>query len=707
MNFTLDSAAVAPTSRRSPHKVTQLGRERTDDYFWLKDPNWQKVMSAPETLAADIRAHLEIENTYHAAVTAPLAPLSDVIFEEMKGRMEPEEASVPTPHGAYAYYHRFRKGDQHGLYGRKNFDAKTRQTVGDETVMLDSDAVAAEVEGDFFDLGAVEHSSNHKWLAYTVDRNGSETYEIFLRDIMGGKTVSTGITTCAGGVQWAADSETLFWVERDENQRPYAVFSKDAHDRAATPRLIYNETDPGFFVSIGESESGRYLEISAHNHITSEVHRIRADLSEGILHCVSHREDNREYSLHETGDNLYVLTNTGGATDFQIMKTKDATPSSSTWETFIEHRSGTLILGAEAYSNHLVWLVRENALPIIHIMDLKSGERHEIALDEDAYGLGLIGGYEFDTPWLRFTYSSPTTPRQIFDYHMETRERVLLKTQSVPSGHTPEDYKCERIEIAVRDGELVPVTLLYRTDTPPSANTPVMLYGYGSYGITIPAAFRTGVLSIVDRGFVFAIAHIRGSMAKGYQWYLDGKLAKKQNTFNDFIDVGRGLAAMNYTARGKIVAHGGSAGGLLVGAAVNQDPSLFGGIIGAVPFVDVLNTMSDAELPLTPPEWPEWGNPLESAEDYDRLLAYSPYDNIVDADYPPMLITGGLTDPRVTYWEPTKWAAKLRDHQTGSAPILLKMNMDAGHAGVSGRYDSLKETAHEYAFAVSVVKATP
>ena len=701
MPYSLNTSITPPKTERRPKTLTQLGRSRTDDYFWLKDPDWQKVMSAPETLDKDIRAHLEAENSYHANVTAPLSSLSETIFEEMKGRMEPEDASVPSPDGKFAYYHRYRKGDQHGVYGRKAFDAKARQTRGEETIMLDADAVAAEVEGDFFSLGAVEHSRDHKWLAYTVDRNGSETYEIFLRDIENGKTRSTAITTCAGGVQWAADSKSLFWVERDENQRPYAVYAKNVHDAEAAPRLVYKETDPGFFVSVGESESGRYIEISAHNHITSEVHRLRADAPQSGTVCVSPREDSREYSLHETGDDVYILTNTGGATDFQIMKAKDAAPEADKWESFIPHTAGSLILGAETYANHLVWLVRENALPIIRIMDLRCGEQHEIAFDEEAYGLGLVGGYEFETPWLRFTYSSPTTPRQIFDYHMDSRERVLLKTQSVPSGHEPSDYVCERLSIQARDGEAVPVTLLYRADAKPSADTPVMLYGYGSYGITIPAAFRTGVLSIVDRGFVFAIAHIRGSMAKGYQWYLDGKLAKKQNTFNDFVDVGRGLVDKGYTSRGKIVAHGGSAGGLLVGAAVNQDPALFGGVIGAVPFVDVLNTMSDAELPLTPPEWPEWGNPLESEADYDRLLAYSPYDNIVDADYPPMLITGGLTDPRVTYWEPAKWAAKLREHQKGSAPILLKMNMDAGHAGVSGRYDSLKETAHEYAFAIS------
>lgn len=702
MTISLDTSVLAPQPSRKPHNITQLGRQRVDYYSWLKDPNWQNVMTAPETLDAKIKTHLDAENDYHAKVTAPLKPLSDTIFEEMKARLEPEEASVPSPDGSYAYYHRYRKGDQHGLYGRKDFDPKTRQTVGPETILIDADAVAAQEKGEYFNLAAMQHSRDHNWIAYTTDRNGSESYEIFLHNISTSESKSTGIKTCAGGVQWAADNATLFWVERDENQRPYAVFAKNIHDTAAQPRLVYKESDPGFFVSIGESESGAYIEITANNHVTSEVHRLDASAPDMPPICVAARQPNLEYSLHESGEYAYVLTNAGGATDFQIMRTKDAAPQAENWEPFIKHTAGSLILGAETYANHLVWLVRENALPIIRIMDLKRGKQHEIAFDEQAYGLGLVGGYEFETPWLRFTYSSPTTPRQVFDYNMDTRERVLLKTQSVPSGHKPEDYICERIEITARDGETVPLTLLYRADSPPSPQSPLLLYGYGSYGITIPAGFRTSILSLVDRGFVYAIAHIRGSMAKGYQWYLDGKLAKKQNTFNDFVDAGHALITKGYTSKGKIIAHGGSAGGLLVGVAVNQAPEIFGGVIGAVPFVDVLNTMSDADLPLTPPEWPEWGNPLESETDYERLLAYSPYDNITQRAYPPMLITGGLTDPRVTYWEPAKWAAKLREHQSGPAPILLKMNMEAGHGGASGRYDSLKDAAHEYAFAVSV-----
>ena len=698
----LDLSTSAPQAEKRPHKTEQLGRTRIDNYAWLKDENWQTVMQKPETLNADIRDYLQAENDYTKAAFKPLESLKSTIFEELKGRLESEDSSVPSPDGPYTYYHRFRKGDQHGLYARKECDPSTRNPIGEEIVLLDADAVAKDGP-DYFDLGATAHSANHEWFAYSVDRKGSENYEIFLAEAGSANAKSTGITKSAGGVEWARDNRTLFWVERDENQRPYAVFAKDLMAKNAKARLVYKESDPGFFVSISESSSGRYIEISAHNHTTTEIHRIPSQTPEAPAVCVSPRETGREYSLAETGDKVFVLTNTAGAVDFQIMVADDNCPDAKYWKPFLPHASGTLILGLESYTNHLVWMTRENALPVIYIHDINANETHSIAFDEACYALGLAGGYEFDTEWVRFSYSSPTTPRQTFDYNMRTRERVLRKTQTVPSGHNPQDYKTERLSVTSRDGDSIPVTLLYHVDHPPSPDSPCLLYGYGSYGITIPASFSTTRLSLINRGFVYAIAHIRGSMAKGYQWYLDGKLGKKTNTFNDFIDVGNALADDGKTRRGKIIGHGGSAGGLLVGAAVNQGPDLFGGVIAAVPFVDVLNTMSDDSLPLTPPEWPEWGNPLIDDEAYDRLLSYSPYDQVTQRAYPAMFITGGLTDPRVTYWEPAKWAAKLRENQTGDAPILLKINMDAGHQGQSGRYDSLKEVAQEYAFALTVV----
>lgn len=697
--MTFPSAITPPAAKKRPEKITQLGRSRTDEYRWLKDENWQAVMKDTAKLNPDIRAYLEAENTYTQQVLKSGQELSETIFEEMKNRLEPEESDVPVPDGAFAYYHRFRKGDQHGIYARRSVNTVTRKPSGNEEILLDADALAAKTPG-FFDLGTFEHSQDHSKIAFSIDNKGAENYEIFIADI--GKTpVSTGVTNSTGGLEWAADHATIFWTERDENQRPFAVYAKMVTQPGSEARLIYKENDPGFFVSVSGSDSREFIHISSHDHTTTELRIVRADAPFEKPMVFSRRKTGREYSVHKHGQYFYILTNSGGATDFQIMRQKI---SGGNWEPFIPHKSGTLILGLEAYKNFLVWLVRENALPRIIIQDMRSGLAHDIAFDEDAYGLGLMGGYEYDTPWLRFSYASPTTPSQIFDYNMDTRARVLRKTQTVPSGHNQEDYKAERINITARDGADIPVTLLSRAGTKKNESAPLLLYGYGSYGITISASFRTTILSLVDRGFTYAIAHVRGGMANGYQWYLDGKLEKKTNSFNDYVDVGRELCERGYTSPGRIVAHGGSAGGLLVGAALNQAPSLFGAVIAAVPFVDVLNTMSDDTLPLTPPEWPEWGNPLIDADAYDQIAAYSPYDNIKPGFYPPMLITGGLTDPRVTYWEPAKWAARIRDNQRGNSPILLKINMEAGHQGEAGRYDSLKETALEYAFAVTAMQ---
>ena len=701
MSATLKTHLTPPIAPKKPVQTTQLGITRSDDYGWMKDENWQAMMADTALLDADIRKHLELENAYSKEVMADLTPLKDAIFEEMKGRLKSDASTVPSPDGTFAYNHRYREGDQHGLYERVSIDAVTKEPMGEPQTILDAEALSKN-HPSYFDLGSVTHSDDQNWLAYAVDASGAENYEVFVK-AMDGAARSTGITKSAGGLQWAKDNATLFWVERDENQRPYAVFAKNIHEVDDAPRLIYKESDPGFFVSVGETDSGDYIEISAHNHTTTEIWVIPSEAPQTAPHCISKRQDGIEYSLHDQGGYFYILTNAHGATDFAIMRAPIGGADFENWEDYIPHQSGTLIIGIETYKHFLVRLVRENALPRIIIRDMREGgQEHDIAFDEGAYGLGLMGGYEYDTRWLRFAYSSPTTPRQVFDYNMETRERVLRQTQEVPSGHEPSDYSCERIQITARDGETVPVTLLYKSSLEKDSSAPLLLYGYGSYGITIPAGFRTSILSLVDRGFVYAIAHIRGGMSKGYQWYLDGKLKKKENTFNDFVDAGRALVKEGFTAPGKVVAHGGSAGGLLVGAALNQDPDLFGGVIAAVPFVDVLNTMSDDTLPLTPPEWPEWGNPLTDEQAYQNIQAYSPYDNIKKRDYPPLLITGGLTDPRVTYWEPAKWAAKLREHQTGNAPILLKINMDAGHQGESGRYDSLKESALEYAFAVAV-----
>ena len=414
------------------------------------------------------------------------------------------------------------------------------------------------------------------------------------------------------------------------------------------------------------------------------------------------RETGVQYDLEEGGDIFFILTNSGDAKDFRIMTAPVSDPREENWSELVAHEPGRLILSVMGFRDHLVRLERKDGLPRIVVRERGSGEEHIVAFDEEAYSLGLAGSYEYDTDTIRFSYSSMTTPAQVFDYDMRTRERVLLKTQEVPSGHDPQDYVTRRLMAPAPDGELVPVSLLYRRDTPLDGSAPCLLYGYGSYGIAIPASFNTNCLSLADRGFVYAIAHIRGGKDKGYGWYEDGKREKKTNTFTDFIAAARHLAAEGFTAHDRIVAQGGSAGGMLMGAVANMAPADFAGIVAEVPFVDVLNTMLDASLPLTPPEWPEWGNPIESQDDYKTIAAYSPYDNVSAQAYPPILAVAGLTDPRVTYWEPAKWVARLRERKTGVSPVLFKINMDAGHAGASGRVSRLEEIAYGYAFALKV-----
>ena len=699
----LDLSAAAPVIEKRPKTILQHGIERMDEYAWLRADNWREVMQDPAVLGGDIRAMLEAENAYYKSAMKPLTALTDKIFEEMKSRIQPVDSDVPAPDGDYAYYHTYREGDQHGVFMRAELEDREALNITNEAILLDADLLAKKYSG-FFNLGSVEHSPNHKHVAYSVDSQGAENYEIFIRTIGSSDdtVIETGIKRSAGNLQWARDSKTLFWIERDENQRPCYVYAVNLFDKTARPRLVYKEDDPAFFVSIGETDSGRFIEINIHNHTTSEIWLIPSETPNAAPVCFAPRLDGCEYSISDHGAQAYILTNHNRAVDFQIMQCKMDATGREHWSPYEPHKAGRLILSLTLYQNHMVRVERENALPRIVITDLRDHISHNIEFDEAAYSLGLMPGLEYNSDIMRFSYSSPTTPNQTFDYDMGIQIRQLRKTRQVPRGHNPDDYITERLMIEARDGAAIPLTLLYHKDTQLDGSAPCLLYGYGSYGATIPAAFRTSILSLIDRGFIYAIAHIRGSQAKGYQWYLDGKLEKKTNTFNDFVDAGHALAEKRYTSIGKIVAHGGSAGGLLVGAALNQAPELFAGVIGDVPFVDVLTTISDDSLPLTPPEWPEWGNPITDKGAYLHIASYSPYDNVKRGDYPPVLITAGLTDPRVTYWEPAKWAAKLREHQTGDAPVLLKTNMTAGHAGESGRYDALKDLAEEYAFAVAI-----
>ena len=683
-----------PVVPKHPFKDTRHAIERVDDYAWLRAENWQEVMRDPSVLDADIRAILDAENAYTAAIMADTEKLQDVLFEEMKGRIKEDDSSVPAPDGPFAYYTRYVTGGQHPLFCRR------LKQGDDDKVLIDGNALAEPHA--YFRIGGVAHSPDHRMVAYASDTNGSEYYAVRVLDIETGKEIGEPIPDTNGSAIWANDGKTLFYSKLDENHRPRQIFRHTLGTSPEEDVLVYEESDPGFFVGVGLTQSRAYIVIDAHDHQTSEVRILDANAPGSEPRVVASREEGHEYSVEHHGDHLIILTNCDDAEDFKIVKAPLSGLGRDSWLDIEPHRTGRLILDMFPYQNHLIRLEREDGLPRIVIRQFDDGSEHTISFDEDAYSLGVSAGYEYDTCLLRFTYSSMTTPTQVYDYDVTTRERDLRKTQEVPSGHDPSDYVTRRIMAPAHDGEEVPVSLLYAKETPLDGSAPLLLYGYGAYGISIPASFNTNCLSLVDRGFVYAIAHIRGGKDKGYRWYSQGRGPAKTNTFKDFISAGKYLAKERFTSRERIVAHGGSAGGMLMGAVANMAPDLFAGIIAEVPFVDVLNTMLDDTLPLTPPEWPEWGNPIEDRQAYETIAAYSPYDNVTSQSYPNILALAGLTDPRVTYWEPAKWVAKLRALNRGDNLVLLKTNMDAGHGGASGRFDRLKEVALSYAFALKV-----
>jgi len=686
--------ATPPAARKERVEITQLGRTRFDDYSWMKDENWQAVMREPALLRADIRAHLEAENAYTKAMMAPTEALQARLYQEMRGRVKEDDSSVPAPHGPWEYFARYAPGAEHPIYARK-----PRGQVGPEHILIDVDAQARGKA--FYKVSAAEHAPDHTLFAYAVDEQGSEIHTIYVRDLSTGEDLPGPVTNSEGSFAFSPDSAFLFWVHRNENGRSDSVYRRPARG-AGDDVLVYAEQDEGFFVHVDVSESGAYILIQTGNGAQSETHTIPAYDPTSPPRLFHARETDLLYSPTHWNGAWRVLTNADGATDFKIMQCAEDQTGRAHWTDMIAYQPGRYIAAMGAYKDFLVRLERVDALPRIVVRDL-SGTEHVVDQAEEAYDLDFSSTLEFDTAVTRFVYNSPTTPSQTFDYDMATRTRTLRKTQEIPSGHDPAAYECRRLIARADDGAEIPVTVLMKRGQKLDGSAPMLLYGYGSYGISIDANFSTRRLSLVDRGWVYAIAHVRGGGDKGHSWFEAGRRFTKINTFTDFIASADMLIAQGYTSAGRIVAEGRSAGGLLMGAIANMRPDLWAGIIGGVPFIDVLNTMSDASLPLTPPEWVEWGNPLEDEAAYDYMASYSPYDNIAAKPYPAVLSTGGLTDPRVTYWEPQKWAAKLRAHSTSGRPVLLRMNMDAGHAGAAGRFDNLKEIAHDYAFAMRAV----
>ncbi len=686
---------LPPHPRKDPKRIVQLGRERVDEYHWMKDDDWQQVLHDPSKVKAEVREHLVAENAYTAAVLAGTVDLQAQMFAEMKGRIREDDDTVPAPDGAYEYFAKYETGAQHPRHLRRP------RGGGNSEGELLLDEAARSAGHAYFHVGHASHSPDHALYAWAEDVQGSEYYRIHVRDLAAGEDLPGVIENAYGDFCFSADGAWLFWIWRDENARPSKVFRRPA--RGGDDALIYEEPDEGMFLGVGLTDDRSHILIQSSNQETSEVRLIPAGDPTAAPVTAEPRREGVRYSLGRWDARWVIRTNEGGAVDFKLVVSDAAVPARTTWRDLVGHTPGRLIAHVAAYKDHLVRLERENAIDRIIVRDL-TGAEHAIGFDEAAYALSLDPGLEYDTTVTRFVYQSPTTPRQWVDYDMASGERTLRKSQEIPSGHDPAAYETLRLYAKASDGAEVPITVLMRKGTPLDGSAPLLVYGYGSYGFAQEATFSIRNLSLVDRGWIWAIAHIRGGSDKGWGWFLDGRKFNKINTFTDFIACTEHLVAHGYGTKGRVAAYGGSAGGMLMGAIVNMRPDLYGAIIAAVPFVDVLNTMSDTTLPLTPPEWPEWGNPLKDAAAYDYIASYSPYDNVATKPYPAILATGGLSDPRVTWWEPEKWIARLREHTTSDNPVLLKINMEAGHGGASGRFDFLKEIALDYAFAVWAIE---
>ena len=689
-----------PVAEKSRTTTTVHGQVLADDYAWLKAANWQDVLRDPTLLPADIRDLVEAENSYADAMLAPTRAMRRKLVAEMRARIKEDDSEPPAPDGPFAYYTRHRRGGQHGLVCRMPSGG------GREQVLLDADALARGKP--FFSLAQAAQSPDHRKLAWSVDDKGSEFYTIRVRDLATKKDLADTVADSEGVVVWSADSSAFLYVRLDDLHRPSRVFLHRLGEDCANDRLVFEEKDPGWFVMVRGTRSGAFAMISVRDHDSSENYLVDlADLS-APPRLVEPRKDGLRYDIEHHGATILIRTNADGAEDFKIVAAPLAAPGRANWRDLAPLKQGRMIVHGTVCRDFFIRLEREDGLPRIVIRDISAGfaggAEYTIDFPEEAYTLSFAEMHEFDTDILRFTYSSLTTPAETYDFDMRARTRTLLKRAEIPSGHDPAHYVARRVFAPARDGELVPVSLLYAKGAKLDGTAPCFITGYGAYGYARDAGFNANSLSLADRGFVYAIAHVRGGTDKGWRWYAGGKLANKPNTFSDFIAATEFLLAQKIARPGAVVAHGGSAGGMLMGAVANLAPALYAGIIADVPFVDVLNTMMDAELPLTPPEWLEWGNPIASRAAFDVILGYSPYDNVRAQDYPVILALAGLTDPRVTYWEPAKWVARLRDTMTGGGPVILKTNMEAGHGGASGRLDRLGDVALEYAFAIACVE---
>ncbi len=668
--------------------------ELIDNYSWIKQKNWKEVILDPNKLNTPVKKYLDEENLFKEEQLKDIKDIEKKLFEELKSKIKNEDNSVPKKDGDYFYAYKYNKNSEYPIYYRKNIKNNF------EDIILDCEKKSKT--HSYFNVAAISHSHNHKHVAYNIDTNGSEYFSIFIENIETKEILSPEIKNTTGDIIWSLDNNYIFYVGLDQNHRPTKVFKHKIGSDSEKDLLIYEEKDPSFFCSINLSKTKKYLFIRTADHETSEYLFINLKLNETTPILFKKRIKKIEYDLEHNEKFFLISTNIDNAKNFKIMISYEE--SYQKWEEFITYEKVNLILDFILLKDWLIRLERTEGSENIIILNLNNKNQHKISFDEEAYNLSLDHGYEYETDTFRYSYSSPTTPKSIFDYDCKSKKQELKKTQEVPSGHNKDDYICKKIFATAHDNEKIPITILYKKGVKLDSSNHLLLYGYGSYGISIPSNFSTNRLSLVDRGIVYAIAHIRGGKEKGYEWYENGKLLNKKNTFLDFISCAEKLCEDKYTSPKKIIAQGGSAGGLLMGYIANERPDLFLGIIAQVPFVDICNTMLDEDLPLTVTEIPEWGDIKNDKKSFLYVKSYSPYDNVKKQNYPHMLVTGGISDPRVTYWEMTKWVAKLRENKTDNNLLLLHMNMTAGHSGASGRFDYLKEIAMEYGFVLKICK---
>jgi oligopeptidase B len=672
-----------PRAKKRNKELTIHGHTRRDDYYWLRERD------NPE-----VRAHLQAENDYTKTVMQPTEPLQEKLFAEIIGRIKQTDMSVPFKKNGYYYYTRFEEGKEYPVYCRK----KGSPRAGEE-IMLDVNQLAEGYE--YFQVVGLQVSIDNRLLAFGVDTRGSRKYTLHFKNLFSGEILKDEIPDTTGTAAWANDNKTIFYTLKDQAFRPHKICKHIIGEDISRDEEVYHEADETFRTYVRKSKSDQYILIASYSTLSSEYRYLEAGRPAGEFKMVQPRQKDMEYHVAHFEDHFYIRTNFL-ARNFRLVKTPLTQTGLEHWQEVIPHREDVLLEEFEIFKEFLVAEERKNGLAQLRVIRWADMSAHAIDFGEETYTAYISVNPEFDTPWLRFGYSSLTIPDSIFDYHMKTRRKKLLKQQEVLGDFDSRNYKAQRLYAAAADGSRIPISLVYRKGVKRNGGNPLLLYGYGSYGHSLEPSFNPIHLSLLDRGFVYAIAHVRGGQEMGRRWYEEGKLLKKKNTFGDFIVCAQHLVAEKWTNRGKLFAMGGSAGGLLMGAVINMRPDLFKGVVAVVPFVDVVTTMLDDSIPLTTGEYDEWGNPHDKTY-YEYILAYSPYDNVAARDYPAMLVTAGLHDSQVQYWEPVKWVARLREKKTDQNPLLLYTNMEAGHSGISGRFRRLREIALHYAFILNLL----